>query len=240
MSSDDIPTLVALNDNENISKVPVTIVTGFLGAGKTTLINYVLTASHGKRIAVILNDFGEGSAAESITSLDEDSLELCEQWLELRNGCLCCSLKDPGVKAIENLMKKRGKFDYIMLETTGLADPGPIASLFWMDESLCSQLALDGIITLVDAKYCLQNLTELDSCEVVNACERQIALADVLILNKIDLVDEEESHLLINHIKNINATARLLQTSHAKIDLSAILDLNLYSSNLISVPSSMT
>ncbi|VDK36521.1 unnamed protein product [Taenia asiatica] len=160
MSSEDIPTLVEADDgdDEKMDKVPVTIVTGFLGAGKTTLINYVLTAAHGKRIAVILNDFGEGSAAESMVTLRENSNGLFEEWLELRNGCLCCSLKDPGVKAIEKLMKNRGKFDYILLETTGLADPGPIGALFWLDESLCSQIALDGIVTLLDAKYCLQTL----------------------------------------------------------------------------------
>lgn len=144
----------------------------FLGSGKTTLINYVLNASHGKKIAVILNDFAEGSAAESLASLNENGGSLFEEWVELRNGCLCCSLKDPGVKAIENLLKKRGKFDYILLETTGLADPGPIAALFWMDENLCSQITLDGVVTLLDAKYCLKTLSTHDSAETVNACER--------------------------------------------------------------------
>ena len=184
MSSDDIPELVEIEDvDDDNSKVPVTIVTGFLGrilpttacflgAGKTTLINYILTASHGKRIAVILNDFGEGSAEESVVTLKDKSAGVFEEWMELRNGCLCCSLKDPGVKAIEGLMKRRGKFDYILLETTGLADPGPIASLFWLDESLCSQVALDGIVALLDAKYCLQTLNSQNSSETVNACER--------------------------------------------------------------------
>lgn len=139
----------------------------------------MLTAAHGKKIAVILNDFGEGSAAESTAALKENSAGLFEEWMELRNGCLCCSLKDPGVKAIESLMKKKGKFDYIMLETTGLADPGPIAALFWMDESLCSQIALDGIVTLLDAKYCLKTLTSHDSNETVNACERYVICSQV-------------------------------------------------------------
>ncbi|KAL5966021.1 COBW domain-containing protein 1 [Taenia solium] len=267
MSSEDIPTLVEADDgdDEKIDKVPVTIVTGFLGAGKTTLINYVLTAAHGKRIAVILNDFGEGSAAESVVTLRENSDGLFEEWLELRNGCLCCSLKDPGVKAIEKLMKNRGKFDYILLETTGLADPGPIGALFWLDESLCSQIALDGIVTLLDAKYCLQTLSNHDSSETVNACE-QIALADVLVLNKTDLVTVEEMRLLEDHLRQtylfcflhprpvfswhsrfaalfllsvvsfdrfINSTAKLIRTSYARIDLSKLLDLNLYSSSTI-------
>ncbi|KAH3694870.1 hypothetical protein DPMN_082311 [Dreissena polymorpha] len=140
MTSDeeDIPDLVAAE-----SKVPVTIITGFLGAGKTTLLNYVLTEQHGKRIAVIMNEFGEGDSIEKSMSVGSDG-ERYEEWLELRNGCLCCSVKDNGVQAIENLMTKKGKFDYILLETTGLADPGPIASIFWLDEDLCSDLYLDG------------------------------------------------------------------------------------------------
>ncbi|VDO13044.1 unnamed protein product [Rodentolepis nana] len=235
MSSEDIPELVAIEDGDigSLEKVPVTVVTGFLGSGKTTLINYILTASHGKRIAVILNDFGEGSAVESTTSLRENASGLFEEWMELRNGCLCCSLKDPGVKAIESLMKKRGKFDYILLETTGLADPGPIASLFWLDENLCSQLALDGIVTLLDSKYCLKTLSEHNETETVNACERQIALADALILNKSDLVSEEEMNELEDQIKTINSTATTIRTSYSKIDLSNILDLNMYSSDTV-------
>ncbi|KAF5912746.1 hypothetical protein HPG69_007736 [Diceros bicornis minor] len=107
------------------AKIPVTIITGYLGAGKTTLLNYILTEQHSKRIAVILNEFGEGSAVEKSLAVSQGG-ELYEEWLELRNGCLCCSVKDSGLRAIENLMQKKGKFDYILLETTGLADPGKI------------------------------------------------------------------------------------------------------------------
>ncbi|KAL7058273.1 hypothetical protein AAHC03_016405 [Spirometra sp. Aus1] len=233
MSTEDIPELVAVadDDDEAVDRVPVTIITGFLGSGKTTLINYVLTAAHGKRIAVILNDFGEGSAVESTVSLREHTDDLFEEWIELRNGCLCCSLKDPGVKAIESLMQKRGRFDYIMLETTGLADPGPIAALFWMDESLCSQIALDGVVTLLDAKYCLGVLNAHADDERVNVCERQIALADVLILNKVDLVGEHEKNAVLMAIRNINSTAKVIETKFSAVDLSDILDLNLYSSS---------
>ncbi|VDP87862.1 unnamed protein product [Echinostoma caproni] len=187
MSADDIPQLVALETAEFDSKVPVTILTGYLGAGKTTLLNYILTQSHGKRIAVILNDFGEGSAMESSISIRQETGDLFEDWLELRNGCLCCSLKDPGVKAIENLMRRRGDFDYILVETTGLADPGPIASIFWLDESLCSKLCLDGIVTILDAKYCMMQLDE--RCErQVNDCERFVGSlpAQLLIQDKLN------------------------------------------------------
>ncbi|CEI86952.1 Putative CobW domain-containing protein [Rhizopus microsporus] len=165
MSDDleDIPELVpAVNietSNEPIeqqntanTKIPVTIVTGFLGSGKTTLLNYILTEKHDKKIAVILNEFGDSSDIEKSLSVNQDG-NLYEEWLELRNGCLCCSTKDVGVKAIENLMEKKGKFDYILLETSGLADPGPIASMFWLDDGLGSEIYLDGIVTLVDAKH---------------------------------------------------------------------------------------
>lgn len=132
--SDNIPELVDIvddaklinsskSDSANFQTVPVTIVTGFLGAGKTTFLNFVLTEQHEKRIAVILNEFGEGSVLEKSLAVGTQG-DLYEEWLELRNGCLCCSVKDNGVKAIENLMKKKGRFDYILLETTGLADPG--------------------------------------------------------------------------------------------------------------------
>uniref|UniRef100_A0A452R8H7 CobW/HypB/UreG nucleotide-binding domain-containing protein n=1 Tax=Ursus americanus TaxID=9643 RepID=A0A452R8H7_URSAM len=130
-AEEDCPELVPietkLREEEEKSgpgaKIPVTIITGYLGAGKTTLLNYILTEQHSKRVAVILNEFGEGSAVEKSLAVSQNG-ELYEEWLELRNGCLCCSVKDNGLRAIENLMQKKGKFDYILLETTGLADPG--------------------------------------------------------------------------------------------------------------------
>uniref|UniRef100_A0A8D2H2H6 CobW/HypB/UreG nucleotide-binding domain-containing protein n=2 Tax=Urocitellus parryii TaxID=9999 RepID=A0A8D2H2H6_UROPR len=137
------------------AKIPVTIITGYLGAGKTTLLNYILTEQHSKKIAVILNEFGEGSAVEKSLAISQGG-ELYEEWLELGNGCLCCSVKDNGLRAIENLMQKKGKFDYILLETTGLADPGAVASMFWVDAELGSDIYLDGIITVVDSKYGLK------------------------------------------------------------------------------------
>nr|XP_054533331.1 zinc-regulated GTPase metalloprotein activator 1B isoform X11 [Pan troglodytes] len=141
------------------AKIPVTIITGYLGAGKTTLLNYILTEQHSKRVAVILNEFGEGSALEKSLAVSQGG-ELYEEWLELRNGCLCCSVRDNGLRAIENLMQKKGKFDYILLETTGLADPGAVASMFWVDAELGSDIYLDGIITIVDSKYGLKHLTQ--------------------------------------------------------------------------------
>uniref|UniRef100_A0A8D0GNH6 Uncharacterized protein n=1 Tax=Sphenodon punctatus TaxID=8508 RepID=A0A8D0GNH6_SPHPU len=155
------------------SKIPVTIITGYLGAGKTTLLNYILTEQHNKRIAVILNEFGEGSALEKSLAISQGG-ELYEEWLELRNGCLCCSVKDNGLKAIENLMQKKGKFDYILLETTGLADPGAVASMFWVDAELGSDIYLDGIVSVIDAKYGLQQLREEKTDGLTNEATRSI------------------------------------------------------------------
>jgi len=220
---DDCPDLVSAEEK----KIPVTIITGFLGSGKTTLLNYILTEQHQKRIAVILNEFGEGSAIEQPLTVGENG-DLFEEWLELRNGCLCCSVKDNGVKAIENLMQQRGKFDYILLETTGLADPGPIAEIFWMDDELCSDLFLDAIVTVVDAKHCNQYLKEEKEAGLINECARQIALADLIILNKIDLVESSHLSTLQHCIRTINGIALIKETTYSKIDLNLVLDLNLY------------
>lgn len=226
MSSDDeCPELVPVTTK----KIPVTIITGFLGAGKTTLLNYILTEQHNKKIAVILNEFGEGSAIEKSMSVGQSG-ELYEEWLELRNGCLCCSVKDNGVKAIENLMTKKGKFDYILLETTGLADPGPIASIFWLDDELGSDIYLDGIVTVVDAKYGLKQLQEVKSDGIVNEAVRQVALADLVLVNKVDLVDKSYLLQVTDHLRTINSLATLVETCKSKLDLNHILDLHAYDS----------
>ncbi|KNC87624.1 hypothetical protein SARC_00255 [Sphaeroforma arctica JP610] len=219
------------------TKIPVTIITGYLGAGKSTLLNYILTEQHDKRIAVILNEFGASESMEQSMQVGKDG-ELYEEWLELRNGCLCCSVKDNGVKAIENLMLKKGKFDYILLETTGLADPGPIASMFWLDSELGAELFLDGVVTVIDSKHCLKYLQgEVAKGEVkskaanegnTTECERQIALADRIIMNKCDLIGDDEVASLEKTIKSINATATLTRAKRAKVELDFILDLRAY------------
>ncbi|KTF93908.1 hypothetical protein cypCar_00001888 [Cyprinus carpio] len=189
---DECPELVPIKEKSTgpTAQIPVTIITGYLGAGKTTLLNYILTEQHNKRIAVILNEFGEGSALEKSLAVSQAG-ELYEEWLELRNGCLCCSVKDNGLKAIENLMEKKGKFDYILLETTGLADPG--------------------IVTVIDAKYGMQHLTEEKPEGLINEAARQIALADLAIINKTDLVNESEMVELRGMVR---------------VDLSQVLDLH--------------
>jgi len=225
---DSIPELVPCDNAVQMGGVPVTIITGFLGSGKTTLLNYILTEQHGKRIAVILNEFGEGDAMEKSLSVGQSGA-LYEEWLELRNGCMCCSVKDSSVKAIEELMKRKGRFDYIMLETTGLADPGPIASLFWLDEELGSDVYLDGIIDVVDAKYFLRHVTEQKQDGLVNETIRQVALADVLIINKLDLVSPDELGLVRSAVHEINSVAHVIETTRSCVDIESVLDLNAYS-----------
>ncbi|XP_062369039.1 zinc-regulated GTPase metalloprotein activator 1A-like isoform X7 [Cinclus cinclus] len=213
MEDEDCPDLVPIGaggtehtDTGPGRKIPVTIITGYLGAGKTTLLNYILTEQHSKRIAVILNEFGEGSALEKSLSISQGG-ELYEEWLELRNGCLCCSVKDNGVKAIENLMQRRGKFDYILLETTGLADPGAVASMFWVDSELGSDIYLDGIVSVVDAKYGLQHLTEEKPDGLINEASRSInGLVKILETQRSSLQKKLE------HVK----------TTHAHLDKAII------------------
>uniref|UniRef100_A0A3Q3K336 CobW/HypB/UreG nucleotide-binding domain-containing protein n=1 Tax=Monopterus albus TaxID=43700 RepID=A0A3Q3K336_MONAL len=197
---DDCPELVPIDTQPGppAEQIPVTIITGYLGAGKTTLLNYILTEQHNKRIAVILNEFGEGSALEKSLAVSQAG-ELYEEWLELRNGCLCCSVKDNGLKAIENLMEKKGKFDYILLETTGLADPGAVASMFWVDAELGSDIYLDVLFG-----FHFVQLTEEKADGAVSEAVRQVALADLTIINKTDLVNEEELNLVRDTARSVS------------------------------------
>ncbi|KAL5119358.1 hypothetical protein ACEQ8H_002627 [Pleosporales sp. CAS-2024a] len=260
-SDDDVPSLVecganpptkdsqdvaSLHDPTPIaSKVPITIVTGYLGAGKTTLLNYILTEQHGKKIAVILNEFGDSIDIEKqLTVSDTNSTEATPiPFVPLANGCICCSVKDVGVAAIENLMEQRGElFDYILLETTGLADPGNIAPMFWLDDGLGSTIFLDGIVTLVDAKNVLKSLDEGYGDENQNDHEHeahapllttahlQISHADMIIINKIDLVSENELQDVVDRIRSINGLARIEKTTKSQVPQleGMLLDLHAY------------
>ncbi|KAK4176699.1 CobW/HypB/UreG, nucleotide-binding domain-containing protein [Triangularia setosa] len=225
---------------EKAKKVPITIVTGYLGAGKTTLLNYILTAKHGKKVAVIMNEFGDSLDIEKSLTVNKDG-EAVEEWLEVGNGCICCSVKDTGVNAIESLMEKKGKFDYILLETTGLADPGNLAPLFWVDDGLASTIYLDGIVTLVDAKNILRSLDDPagkveghgesdDHGPVMTTAHVQISHADVIVINKSDLVSEEELQAVKDRIVSINELAKIFVTSQSVVpDLEGfLLDLHAY------------
>mmetsp|Transcript_16881 Transcript_16881/g.40239 ORF Transcript_16881/g.40239 Transcript_16881/m.40239 type:complete len:482 (-) Transcript_16881:583-2028(-) len=211
--------------------VPVTLITGYLGSGKTTLVNHILTAPHGYRIAVIMNEFGSEVGIESALVKEPEAGKakpMVEEWVELSNGCLCCSVKDNFVQALEALMGKRDKFDYILIETTGLANPGPVATALWTDPELEAGVCLDAIVTVVDAHNIGRQMKESRPCGSVNEAQQQIAYADVVVINKVDLVGEGELFSLREEILSINAGARILCTSRSRIDLGEVLGIEAY------------
>ena len=198
-------------------KVPVTVLTGFLGSGKTTLLNYVLTERHGKRIAVIENEFGEIGIDDALV-IDAD-----EEIFEMNNGCICCTVRGDLIRILGNLMRRRDAFDHIIIETTGLADPAPVAQTFFVDDEIRAALALDAIVTLVDAKHLSQHLDEVKPDGVENEAVEQLAFADRIIVNKTDLVTHDELEALEGRIRNINGVADVLRAEWAKVDLDRIL-----------------
>lgn len=197
-------------------KIPVTVLTGYLGAGKTTLLNRILTEPHGKKFAVIVNEFGEvGIDNDLVVGADEEVFEM-------NNGCICCTVRGDLIRIIEGLMKRKGKFDAIIVETTGLADPAPVAQTFFVDEDVAARAKLDAVITVVDAKWLSDQLK--DAPEVKN----QIAFADVIILNKSDLVTPDELNEVEKKIRAINAYATITRTTRAAVPLDAVLGKNAF------------
>jgi len=191
------------------------------------LLNYILTENHGRRIAVIMNEFTDTADIESRTINVSSDTGLTEEVLELAKGCLCCSVKDTGAAAIEKLMKKKGKFDYILLETTGVADPGPIATMFWQNEELASDIYLDGVVCVIDSLFGAQQLQEKRE-GVVNEGTRQLACADVVLLNKTDLAGSQQLEQLKKLIADINPTVPYFLTSRGMVNLDDILGLKAY------------
>ena len=153
-------------------KVPVTILTGFLGSGKTTLLNRILSEEHGKRIAVIENEYGEVGIDQALV------INADEEIFEMSNGCICCTVRGDLIRVLGNLMKRRDKFDYVLVETTGLADPGPVAQTFFVDEQVKAFARLDGIVTLIDAKHIEQHLDEEKPEGAENESVEQVLIAD--------------------------------------------------------------
>src|SRR3954470_9430295 len=195
----------------NPDKIPVTVLTGYLGAGKTTLLNRILSEPHGKKFAVIVNEFGEiGIDNELIVNADEEVFEM-------NNGCICCPGRGDLVRIIDGLMRRKGKFDAIIVETTGLADPAPVAQTFFMDEAVGAKTKLDAVVTVADAKWLKDRLK--DAPEAKN----QIAFADVILINKTDLVSPEDLSEVEARIRAINPYARLHRTQRAQIPLHEIL-----------------
>ena len=194
------------------NKVPVTILTGFLGSGKTTLLNRILSEQHGKRIAVIENEFGEVGIDQALVINAEEEI------FEMANGCICCTVRGDLIRVLGNLMKRRDKFDYVVVETTGLADPGPVAQTFFMDDEISSEFSLDGIITLVDTFHINQQLGRSDEST------EQIAFADVIVLNKTDLVKETELDKLEARLRKMNKMAKFIRSEMANIPINSVLD----------------
>lgn len=194
------------------TRIPVTILTGFLGAGKTTLLNRILTEQHGMRIAVIENEFGEIGIDHELVINSEEEL------FEMNNGCICCTVRGDLVRILGNLLKRKNRFDRILIETTGLADPGPVVQTFMADEDIAEKLRVDAVVTIVDAKHVHLHLDDSDEAQ------EQIAFADVILLNKCDLVSADECAALENRIRGINALARIHQTVNTEIAIPAVWD----------------
>jgi G3E family GTPase len=205
-----------------LEKVPVTVLTGFLGAGKTTLLNHVLTEQHGKRIAVIENEFGEVGIDDALV------LDAEEEIFEMNNGCICCTVRGDLIRILGNLMKRKDRFDQVVIETTGLADPAPVAQTFFMDDEMAGQLRLDAIVTVVDAKHLIAHLDDDKPEGVENEAVEQLAFADRVVLNKVDLADEDELAEVERRIREINAPVPIVRTSHGKVDIDRILDVGAF------------
>ncbi|VEP11363.1 putative GTPase, G3E family [Hyella patelloides LEGE 07179] len=202
--------------SKRLTKIPVTVLTGYLGAGKTTLLNHILTQEHGQKIAVIVNEFGEIGIDNKLV-IDAD-----EEILEMNNGCICCTVRGDLIRLIGKLMAQRDRFDRLVIETTGLADPAPVIQSFFVDEILYQQTELDAIVTVVDVKHIQKHWSSSEAQE-------QIAFADIILLNKTDLITSEQLEELATKIRGLNAIAKIYPTQNCNIDLDKLLGVQAFS-----------
>jgi G3E family GTPase len=198
-------------------KIPVTVITGYLGSGKTTLLNHILTGQQGRKVAVIVNEFGEVGIDGQLIEQDGD-----EQLIEFNNGCLCCTVRGDLVTTIDKLRQRAGELDAILIETTGLADPAPVASTFFVDEAVRAGTRLDAFVTVVDAVNLEKNLEQ--SVEA----QEQVAFADIVLVNKTDLVSEEQLQRIERRVRTLNPLARMHRSANSVIDLGLVLDVNAF------------
>lgn len=201
--------------NTQSSRIPVTIVTGFLGSGKTTLLNRLLGHGNGKRIAIIENEFGEVSIDDALL------VESNQTVFRMSDGCLCCTINGDLIKTLEDLLERRAEFDYLIIETTGIANPVPVVQTFMVNEDIAEAFVLDAVVTTVDAKHVLQHVESKE-------CQAQIALADILIINKLDLVDTAQAEQVEQQLRTINGVARVFKTERSALALSDILGQGLF------------
>ena len=204
-------------------KIPVTVLTGFLGSGKTTFVNYLLMANHGQRLAIVENEFGEVSVDDGLV------LRTNEEVIEMLNGCICCTVREDLIVALKRLVEtKRDKFDAIIIETTGLADPAPIAQTFFVDDDMKRLFMLDAIVTFVDCKHTPAHLDEVKPEGVENEAVEQVAFADVLVLNKTDLVTLDQLAALRAKLKGINNGAKVLEAQHSRVPVKEVLGIRAF------------
>ncbi|KWI47640.1 GTP-binding protein [Burkholderia pseudomultivorans] len=205
--------------HSDVQKIPVTVLTGFLGAGKTTLLNYILREKHGRKIAVIENEFGEIGIDGGLV------LESTEEIYEMTNGCVCCvgAVREDLVRIVRMLVQRPDRLDHIIVETSGLADPYPVAQTFFLDDPIAKEVALDAVVTMVDAKHIRAHLDDLVLDGRDNQAVDQIVCADRIVINKVDLVDAPDIEALKARLRELNTTAEIVTSSYAQVDLDRIL-----------------
>eukprot|EP00954_Amorphochlora_amoebiformis_P008150 632285-Amorphochlora_amoeboformis.AAC.1 len=207
-------------------RLPVTIITGFLGSGKTTLVNHILTVQHGMKLAVVENEYGEESIDGKLVGGSSEKVN--ERIVEASNGCVCCTVRGDLIKAIVKLCATYKDLDGILVETTGLADPTPVAQTFYMDQLVTQKARLDGIVAVCDSRFVVQNLAEKKAHGTVNECRQQLAFADIILLNKLDLISKEELKKVKSGVRSINKTAKLIETVRSKVDPKELLGIKAF------------